>query len=831
MGGVHTSRGFFDPSAASDHSEGVPLFIPDIWQQDAIRYLIAGKDVVVDAPTGAGKTFVFEKLVEKGVLGRAVYTVPTRALANDKLMEWRSRGWNVGIATGDLAENLTAPVIVATLETQRHALLRGEGPSLLVIDEYQMLNDPIRGLHYELAIASAPPETQLLLLSGSTANPGLIADWLRRLNRSVELVQCKERPVPQEEVNLDGLRQKVPAGVRGIWPRRIAKALAAGLGPILIFAPQRQAAEEIARRLATSLPPCEPLELTPGQSSLARGPIRKMLSRRVAYHHSGLDYSMRAGVIEPLAKTGQLRVIVSTTGLAAGINFSMRSVFVTETHYRFGDEVKRIRADELLQMFGRAGRRGIDPVGFVLTSAEKPRLRDGRSVDLAPNRRIDWQACLTTLQASAGLGNDPRQELDDLNRRFLSAGRLNLGLNDEMPLRFGDMTKPPQSSQKTRQMEMMSPDGEWERLGRKRRIRLAEAKYYHGKKWLPALSSSEVLKAVQIGVLCRLPDANPIQYGRMVIVALFPKATNKRHLNLTKSFRKMLQQDWNEHQDYPKPRAHCSLEVLESTYLPRMDRMTSGGKPIRWEEHRDEIRVFLDYSDAVAFCRMDQIGRALINPPIRESYRTGEPDLKTALGGRADDKPRRPARNWLDLGLIDSKFRPTRRGVVFSYFSQGEGLAIAAGLEDESFEVSELVFQLANLRAGHRFEELSEADGRLGDLSRLAYGWRTIPGYLKRGVPTEYGEGAAEVVAALVLDHRKPSEFETDQVRAGDMERAVLEWRSILRQIIHSPDFAWDRWLALRAEAWHHLQKVPPSTNLDSLPPLAIHQMRRIEFG
>ncbi|MBC2602350.1 DEAD/DEAH box helicase [Puniceicoccus vermicola] len=830
MSGSIQGRQFEFPASASRVSSEDHLLIPDIWQQDAIRFLQSGSDVVVDAPTGAGKTFVFEQLVQKGAIRKAVYTVPTRALANDKLMEWRTRGWNVGIATGDLADNLAAPVVVATLETQRHALLRGEGPELLVIDEYQMLNDPLRGLHYELAIASAPPETQLLLLSGSTSNPGLIADWLRRLGRKVELVQCAERPVPQEEVNLDALRQKVPQGVRGYWPRRIAKALAAGLGPILIFAPQRQVAEEIAKRLAVTLPPCEPLELTSEQNSLVRGPFRKLLSRRIAYHHSGLDYALRAGIIEPLAKLGQLRVIVATTGLAAGINFSMRSVLVTETHYRFGEEVRRIRSDELLQMFGRAGRRGIDPVGYILTGADKPRLRDGRSVDLAPNRRIDWQACLTTLQASSAMGIDPRRELEDLNRRFLSAGKLNLGLREELPLRFGHPKEQLTSGGATRRVEMKNLDGEWERLGKKRQIALGEAYFFNGRKWIPAISSPEVLKAVRFGTLCRIPQSQPLKYGRMMVVALFPREEGHRNLDLTKSFRKLLQKDWAEHQDYPKPASHCPLDVLESTYLPRMARMTSGGVPIRWEEHRDEVRVYLDYSEAVAFCRIDSSQRALINPPMEEKLVDDQPDMKMALGGKMDDKPRRPARNWLDLGLIDSRFRPTRRGVIFSFFSQGEGLAIAAGLEDPSFEISELIFQLANLRAGHRFEELPHANGRLGDLSRLLYGWRTIPGYLKRGVPTEYGEGAAEVVAAIVLDHRKAHEFETDQVRAGDMQRAVLEWRAILRQIVHSPDFAWDRWIELRDEAWRHLQKTPPSTNLDSLPPIPIHQMRRLEF-
>src|SRR5688572_267245 len=91
--------------------------IPDLWQQQAVSALRAGKDVVVHAPTGSGKTLIFELWSNQGRnRGQAIYTVPTRALANDKLAEWRRRGWDIGIATGDLAENLNAPVIVATLE-------------------------------------------------------------------------------------------------------------------------------------------------------------------------------------------------------------------------------------------------------------------------------------------------------------------------------------------------------------------------------------------------------------------------------------------------------------------------------------------------------------------------------------------------------------------------------------------------------------------------------------------------------------------------------------------------------------------------------------------
>jgi len=168
------------------------LMLPDAWQRDAVHALQAGRDVVVDAPTGAGKTHVFERFVEQGnIARRAVFTVPTRALANDKYAEWRARGWRVGITTGDLAVTPHAPVVVATLEAAQGALLRTQDlrpgdpafastgaaslPDLLVIDEYQWLGDAARGNHYEGVVATLPASVQLLLLSGSVSNPEDVA--------------------------------------------------------------------------------------------------------------------------------------------------------------------------------------------------------------------------------------------------------------------------------------------------------------------------------------------------------------------------------------------------------------------------------------------------------------------------------------------------------------------------------------------------------------------------------------------------------------------------------------------------------------------------------
>jgi replicative superfamily II helicase len=257
--------------------------VPDLWQQQAVAALREGKDVVVQAPTGAGKTLIFELWSNQGKnRGQAIYTVPTRALANDKLAEWRARGWDVGIATGDLAENLNAPVVVATLETQKDRLIQGDGPALLVVDEYQMLSDPDRGLNYELAIALAPLETQLLLLSGSVANPQDLVKWFQRLGRKAVLIRHEQRPVPLEEIYANNLNFHLPSEIKGYWPRLVAKSLAEDLGPVLVFSPRRQAAEQLAADLARQLPIVNPLQLSTEQKLVVGEHLAKLLKTRVA---------------------------------------------------------------------------------------------------------------------------------------------------------------------------------------------------------------------------------------------------------------------------------------------------------------------------------------------------------------------------------------------------------------------------------------------------------------------------------------------------------------------------------------------------------------------
>ncbi|HZM02153.1 MAG TPA: DEAD/DEAH box helicase [Candidatus Saccharimonadales bacterium] len=502
--------------------------IPDLWQQQAVGALREGKDVVVHAPTGAGKTLIFELWSRQGRnRGQAIYTVPTRALANDKLAEWRAQGWNVGIATGDLSENLSAPVIVATLETQKNRLIQGEGPALLVVDEYQMLGDADRGLNYELALALAPPETQLLLLSGSVANPQTVAQWLQRLGRKAVLIRHEERPVPLEEVHVNNLNFHLPGEITGYWPRLAAKALADDLGPILIFSPRRQAAESMAAELARTLPVPNPLSLSAEQKALVGEPLAKMLKSRIAYHHSGLSYAARAGVVEPLAKAGQLRIVVATMGLAAGINFSLRSVALAAGSYRRDNQEQLLRSDEILQMFGRAGRRGLDETGFILITANQLRLLDARPGHLSRGGLVDWNALLGLMSAAAEHGTDPFRQAVRVQERLFTTKPIALGIEESLqhpnpPCGLNtDAERARHVRRRVRQM--LNSRGRWENYPAPVEKPLREIFVMESPDTLKlhsVLTDATALEKLGVGNLCLLrEDENGKTFGRSVTVA------------------------------------------------------------------------------------------------------------------------------------------------------------------------------------------------------------------------------------------------------------------------------------------------------------------------
>lgn len=807
----------------------IQLRLPDPWQQQAIEALQAGRDVVVDAPTGAGKTYIFELLIEQGWQGQAIYTVPTRALANDKVLEWRRRLWNVGIATGDISENLGAPVVVATLETQKWRLLHGHGPRLLVIDEYQMLSDDDRGMNYEMAIALAPPDTQLLLLSGSVGNPQIVVDWLTRLQRKATLVRTKDRPVPLDEIHLEALHERIPERVRGTWPRAIAKALKAEMGPLLVFAPRRKAAETLARQLAAALPEEDPLVLTPEQRLLAGDTLTRLLKSRIAYHHSGLDYRQRAGLVEPLAKAGQLRVVVATMGLSSGVNFNLRSVLVSDREYRAHDHYHLVLPHELLQMFGRAGRRGLDKRGYILVAPGKPRLSEARPLVLKRTHRLEWPALLAVMHTAVQAGGSPRQAALDLAGRLLSPRGEHLGF-DYFEARQRPLTGSAERPSVVRQtvQEILNSDGQWERRKAPVRVSLSNALTFEGGQWRPALSVPRVLEQVGtgLGVVCRLSDPPDARYGREIPLARLGRATlGEGELVLTRWLQRQLLD--RAPQTARFSRRKWTLDRLESEIIPLLPLLCQGGRFRHLVEKKDHIGARLDFDEVETFGLVDSRGQALLDPPQRETEHVVHLQFLSPAEGSGARRDLTPAEAWYELGLVDEELRPIRRGVLMSFFNHGEGLAIAAALEDNAYDLHQLIFDLANLRAGHRFSGREEGGGRLGNVCRMACKGATYPGYLNKGVPIDYGDGAAEVVASLAANPHNRRIFTSEDLSGGDIERAQVEWRSLLQHISRAPAYDWDRWLELRSLVQKFVEGLPPRPGLGEFPPLTPVQLQR----
>lgn len=240
---------------------------------------------------------------------------------------------------------------------------------------------------------------------------------------------------------------------------------------------------------------------------------------------------------------------------------------------------------------------------------------------------------------------------------------------------------------------------------------------------------------------------------------------------------------------------------LDTVILPKLQTL-AGGRLASLEPRGEQLVAHYEYDQAPVEAWRDIHGVALREPPERR-------DLPLPCRGCPEQAwcgsveiVSHAAYAWRRLGLIEPNGVPTRRGRIFSFFHHGEGLAIAAALEDARYEIAELVYDLANLRAGPRFAgDDSPFGGRLGIRCQQTYDRGDYPGYLTMGVPTDYGAGASEALRSHIEMGIPRAKLLTDQLRTGDFERAIIEWRSLLRHVVWAPDYEWDRWRALKASA------------------------------
>lgn len=396
----------------------------DEFQKEACEYINDGKSVVVCAPTGAGKTVIAEHAIHKALETghRVFYTTPLKALSNQKYGDFATKyGINsVGLLTGDTSINRDAQIVVMTTEVFRNMLYGTNFGSVtenlknvkyIILDEVHYMNDEQRGTVWEESIIYCPTNIQLVALSATVANAAELTDWINTVHSRTELINTDFRPVPLRYYYFDSsqpttvLPLLTPSGQlnskirpekrqfhhRGAKPqqRSVVKDVVRSLHekdmlPAIYFTFSRKKCDDQMEKCANSL-----VLVTPDEQKQIKEIIDEYLAENlylynnkhleyvlkgIASHHAGLLPGWKV-LIEKLFQAGLIKVVFATETLAAGINMPARSTVISSISKRTDSGHRTLTPSEFLQMSGRAGRRGMDEVGYVTvvgTSFQSP---------------------------------------------------------------------------------------------------------------------------------------------------------------------------------------------------------------------------------------------------------------------------------------------------------------------------------------------------------------------------------------------------------------------------------------------------------------------------
>ena len=361
-------------------------------QEEAVLELLDGKNVVLNTPTGSGKSLVASAMLFAAIARgrRAVYTCPIKALVNEKWMALcRDFGpERVGLSTGDATVNRGAPILCCTAEVLANIALReGEGALVddVVMDEFHWYADRDRGVAWQVPLLTLP-YARFLLMSATLGETSFFEEALTRLNgRPTVSVRSDDRPVPLEyaysEIPLAHMLEKLAdEGKAPVYVVHFTQAEAASSAQD--FTSLKIATREEKQAIAETI---ADFRFTSPYGS----EIRKWLRHGIGLHHAGLLPKYRV-LVEQLAQRGLLKVICGTDTLGVGINVPIRTVLFTRLCKFDGHRTAHLSARDFHQISGRAGRRGFDTKGFVVVQApehviENKRLsekaaREGRKV-------------------------------------------------------------------------------------------------------------------------------------------------------------------------------------------------------------------------------------------------------------------------------------------------------------------------------------------------------------------------------------------------------------------------------------------------------------------
>jgi superfamily II RNA helicase len=361
-------------------------------QEEAVLELFEGKNVILNTPTGSGKSLVAMALHFAALARgrRSVYTCPIKALVNEK---WRDlcREFgpdNVGLSTGDASVNRDAPILCCTAEILANIALRdGENADVddVVMDEFHWYADRERGVAWQAPLLTLS-QARFLLMSATLGETEFFEQELTRLTgRATAAVKSTERPVP-----LEFAYSEIPLA------QTLENLVAEGKAPVYVVHFTQADAAQSAQDF-TSINVCTREEKHQIANEIAGfkfnspyGPeIRKWLKHGIGIHHAGLLPKYRV-LIEQLAQKGLLKIICGTDTLGVGVNVPIRTVLFTRLCKFDGQKTSILSARDFHQISGRAGRKGFDDKGWVVAQApehvienlklEEKAVRDGKKI-------------------------------------------------------------------------------------------------------------------------------------------------------------------------------------------------------------------------------------------------------------------------------------------------------------------------------------------------------------------------------------------------------------------------------------------------------------------
>jgi superfamily II RNA helicase len=347
--------------------------------------LFAGKNVILNTPTGSGKSLVAAAFHFKALCAgqRSVYTCPIKALVNEKFLSLcRDFGpEHVGMMTGDASVNPKALILCCTAEILANiALTRGSEASVaaVIMDEFHYYSDTERGYAWQVPLLTLP-QSRFLLMSATLGSTDFFERELTRLTGAPAItVRSDRRPVP-----LAFEYSETPLA------ERVAQLLEAKRAPVYLVHFTQRAASEAAQSLM-SLPICSKEEKAVLATELERfkfnspygKDMKRWLRHGIGVHHAGLLPKYRI-LVEQLAQKGLLKLICGTDTLGVGINVPIRTVLFTQLWKYDGKKAAILSVRDFRQVAGRAGRAGYDDQGYVIVQAPEHVIANKRADEKA----------------------------------------------------------------------------------------------------------------------------------------------------------------------------------------------------------------------------------------------------------------------------------------------------------------------------------------------------------------------------------------------------------------------------------------------------------------